>query len=204
MLCSSRTSGSRQSLWPAKSMALSVATCPVNALAQLYGLSLSCTVPSSESFSHTSPVFRSVTVPFPLSAYASGAPPRSSPSSPVPAHEMAFPLLSQHVVCPVAGSGQPPEVSRTARTGPMPFSSPAPTWPSWKSTNHMFRGLSASDVDVQVSPENVQLHVVTEQRSEEHTSELQSHSDLVCRLLLEKKKKKKIQNIKYEKKRENG
>src|SRR5574343_2091161 len=34
-------------------------------------------------------------------------------------------------------------------------------------------------------------------RSEEHTSELQSHHDLVCRLLLEKKKKKnkKISNI---------
>src|SRR5437588_2964294 len=30
-----------------------------------------------------------------------------------------------------------------------------------------------------------EIHV----RSEEHTSELQSHSDLVCRLLLEKKKK---------------
>src|SRR5206468_11415390 len=30
-------------------------------------------------------------------------------------------------------------------------------------------------------------------RSEEHTSELQSRSDLVCRLLLEKKKKKTIQ-----------
>src|SRR5215204_7762499 len=30
-------------------------------------------------------------------------------------------------------------------------------------------------------------------RSEEHTSELQSHSDLVCRLLLEKKKKNKQQ-----------
>src|SRR5216683_7733051 len=29
-------------------------------------------------------------------------------------------------------------------------------------------------------------------RSEEHTSELQSRSDLVCRLLLEKKKKKNI------------
>src|SRR5438034_8371519 len=29
-----------------------------------------------------------------------------------------------------------------------------------------------------------------QRRSEEHTSELQSHSDLVCRLLLEKKKKK--------------
>src|SRR5574343_706374 len=29
-------------------------------------------------------------------------------------------------------------------------------------------------------------------RSEEHTSELQSHHDLVCRLLLEKKKKRSI------------
>src|SRR5256886_6791284 len=32
-------------------------------------------------------------------------------------------------------------------------------------------------------------------RSEEHTSELQSQSNLVCRLLLEKKKKKNLQNI---------
>src|SRR5438132_4341078 len=38
-------------------------------------------------------------------------------------------------------------------------------------------------------------------RSEEHTSELQSHSDLVCRLLLEKKKKKK--NTKNNKNRNN-
>src|SRR5438034_3760485 len=36
-------------------------------------------------------------------------------------------------------------------------------------------------------------------RSEEHTSELQSHSDLVCRLLLEKKKKQKTTK-KYERK----
>src|SRR5438477_12670444 len=35
-----------------------------------------------------------------------------------------------------------------------------------------------------------------EGRSEEHTSELQSHVNLVCRLLLEKKKKKKQNNIK--------
>src|SRR5438034_8748911 len=34
-------------------------------------------------------------------------------------------------------------------------------------------------------------------RSEEHTSELQSHSDLVCRLLLEKKKKKQTAKPKY-------
>src|SRR5256886_8488059 len=32
-------------------------------------------------------------------------------------------------------------------------------------------------------------------RSEEHTSELQSQSNIVCRLLLEKKKKKKINDI---------
>src|SRR5215471_20672882 len=32
-------------------------------------------------------------------------------------------------------------------------------------------------------------------RSEEHTSELQSRRDLVCRLLLEKKKKKKLKTI---------
>src|SRR5437588_6863731 len=41
---------------------------------------------------------------------------------------------------------------------------------------------------------------VAKLRSEEHTSELQSHSDLVCRLLLEKKKKiKKIHIYKVEK-----
>src|SRR2546428_3588801 len=36
-------------------------------------------------------------------------------------------------------------------------------------------------------PRKVPIHVIL--RSEEHTSELQSRSDLVCRLLLEKKKK---------------
>src|SRR6266480_7545664 len=39
-------------------------------------------------------------------------------------------------------------------------------------------------------------------RSEEHTSELQSHVNLVCRLLLEKKKKK-ILNLFYLKKKKN-
>src|SRR5438034_10417893 len=37
---------------------------------------------------------------------------------------------------------------------------------------------------------------LVQKRSEEHTSELQSHSDLVCRLLLEKKKKKKKRSSK--------
>src|SRR5438132_8973983 len=38
-------------------------------------------------------------------------------------------------------------------------------------------------------------HARGEFRSEEHTSELQSHSDLVCRLLLEKKKNRNANNI---------
>src|SRR2546427_8755407 len=51
--------------------------------------------------------------------------------------------------------------------------------------------------------ENLQKHGVTvqecpeqgfEMRSEEHTSELQSQSNLVCRLLLEKKKKRKTKH----------
>src|SRR5882762_11999115 len=41
--------------------------------------------------------------------------------------------------------------------------------------------------------------VVAGERSEEHTSELQSHLNLVCRLLLEKKKKKKINKINQKK-----
>src|SRR5260221_5346059 len=38
---------------------------------------------------------------------------------------------------------------------------------------------------------NPTVAIKKRRRSEEHTSELQSHSDLVCRLLLEKKKKLK-------------
>src|SRR5438105_5215636 len=38
------------------------------------------------------------------------------------------------------------------------------------------------------------LRAGAQRRSEEHTSELQSRVDLVCRLLLEKKKKIKLQN----------
>src|SRR5438132_4371292 len=46
----------------------------------------------------------------------------------------------------------------------------------------------------------IQFHLANmATRSEEHTSELQSHSDLVCRLLLEKKKKKKKTDKKQKK-----
>src|SRR2546430_7303518 len=43
----------------------------------------------------------------------------------------------------------------------------------------------------------VQEHQAPAKRSEEHTSELQSQSNLVCRLLLEKKKKNKTHTIQY-------
>src|SRR5438034_7950611 len=44
---------------------------------------------------------------------------------------------------------------------------------------------------VKIRKWNLRMRLPATWRSEEHTSELQSHSDLVCRLLLEKKKIKK-------------
>src|SRR5437899_7875811 len=46
-----------------------------------------------------------------------------------------------------------------------------------------------------VDTEEVQIRLVDQGRSEEHTSELQSLRHLVCRLLLEKKKENKETNL---------
>src|SRR5947207_6503239 len=74
---------------------------------------------------------------------------------------------------------------------------------------HSFPTRRSSDLDMIFASENARMglpevtlgvtpgfggtqrlvRLVGKLRSEEHTSELQSHSDLVCRLLLEKKKK---------------
>src|SRR2546428_1186649 len=61
----------------------------------------------------------------------------------------------------------------------------------------LFRSVRASRFDRAPTPVSGRLLLVTRfappkrtDRSEEHTSELQSRSDLVCRLLLEKKKKR--------------
>src|SRR5437773_6830605 len=43
--------------------------------------------------------------------------------------------------------------------------------------------------------DDLRRRAVRQPRSEEHTSELQSHHDLVCRLLLEKKKNIHIVNL---------
>src|SRR5438034_5562211 len=55
----------------------------------------------------------------------------------------------------------------------------------------LFRSARASGRDCSASPSASRAESTVFRhapRSEEHTSELQSHSDLVCRLLLEKKK----------------
>src|SRR5215475_15671213 len=69
----------------------------------------------------------------------------------------------------------------------------------------LFRSLLRADVE-----RDADLHAgrgrQQQQRSEEHTSELQSRENLVCRLLLEKKKKqqnKKHQNNKKKNKKKN-
>src|SRR5437588_4759156 len=53
----------------------------------------------------------------------------------------------------------------------------------------LFRSRPAPAVSVASACHGRRRH---ECRSEEHTSELQSHSELVCRLVLEKKKKTKL------------
>src|SRR5437667_6582436 len=55
-----------------------------------------------------------------------------------------------------------------------------------------FRPFVSSTRDVRMAS-----RLSTGTRSEEHTSELQSHHDLVCRLLLEKKKKQNITRNEY-------
>src|SRR5438270_9192920 len=50
-----------------------------------------------------------------------------------------------------------------------------------------FQIIRQSIIEIELHPRNVELPALLA-RSEEHTSELQSQSNLVCRLLLEKKK----------------
>src|SRR5205823_10320465 len=59
-------------------------------------------------------------------------------------------------------------------------------------------GCRVSDIDAgefEVRRLELRTAVIQRFRSEEHTSELQSLAYLVCRLLLEKKKKKKTKNM---------
>src|SRR5690349_23630292 len=62
---------------------------------------------------------------------------------------------------------------------------PAMMWPSsWRAISREFESVEMTATPPPEPPYCVEL---TRQRSEEHTSELQSRRELVCRLLLEKK-----------------
>src|SRR5260370_19809030 len=63
----------------------------------------------------------------------------------------------------------------------------------FRSLNHSMFGIRIFDSEYQDGSLRVEVSTLRRNfnpRSEEHTSELQSHLNLVCRLLLEKKKKK--------------
>src|SRR2546430_13128646 len=80
--------------------------------------------------------------------------------------------LSLHDALPICAAGSPPTTSCCMRAAALWWSirATAPTYRRrWRSSNASLREKSS-------------------RRSEEHTSELQSQSNLVCRLLLEKKK----------------
>src|SRR5699024_11791303 len=63
-------------------------------------------------------------------------------------------------------------------------------WASWRNSALSSRVILPSSATMSPAP------VLTSGlRSEEHTSELQSRFDLVCRLLLEKKKKEHVSNV---------
>src|SRR5438034_8767806 len=68
------------------------------------------------------------------------------------------------------------------------FRSPVVTCPVCRASADKFQVISREVVEA-IATQEGGIAEEESMRSEEHTSELQSHSDLVCRLLLEKKKK---------------
>src|SRR5260221_3757029 len=88
--------------------------------------------------------------------------------------------LSLHDALPISRPARPS--SRSWRSPPSSTRNAAPNSPS------RTRDTSPSRVSRTATATPGRAKYPGSERSEEHTSELQSHSDLVCRLLLEKKK----------------
>src|SRR3989454_7905880 len=88
-----------------------------------------------------------------------------------------------------------PEANHTGKSVPAPppfgcgrWTSPSPSIPSQSVIQKPIR----PPPPIWLSSRRARSNRVKLARSEEHTSELQSPCNLVCRLLLEKKKKKKV------------
>src|SRR5206468_11219208 len=92
--------------------------------------------------------------------------------------------LSLHDALPISSTWRPPK-KNTASPGAAlacAFGAPGETAPGSIPSMHTSDGIPHG-------ANHLPRALQTRRRSEEHTSELQSRSDLVCRLLLEKKKK---------------
>src|SRR5437773_11728903 len=93
----------------------------------------------------------------------------------------------------------PPDIYTLSLHDALPISllmSQATTPHAFASDSAMPDSLLTSERAIAIVVEQPARHrLINTGRSEEHTSELQSHHDLVCRLLLEKKKKKNIKTL---------
>src|SRR2546427_1005857 len=90
-----------------------------------------------------------------------------------------FPKTMQHPTATCHGAGKADDDARRRNAGDAATARPGPWWPGRQA----------------VEGEDGRTVGTDSPRSEEHTSELQSQSNLVCRLLLEKKKKKKTKRV---------
>src|SRR5260221_10639820 len=85
-------------------------------------------------------------------------------------------------------------IRRPPRSTLFPYTTLFRSWEAHDIRSHEARHINARTHSAKADEVLVNIGFIityneTNVRSEEHTSELQSHSDLVCRLLLEKKKK---------------
>src|SRR5206468_1089088 len=114
----------------------------------------------------------------PVSLSAPAKPSRRSKRSPklAPSATATTPRKPVHVIPRVEYGEQGHYVVICPKHGLLPLEPDTPEWFAWVAKQSSFRFVGRAGSF----------------RSEEHTSELQSRSDLVCRLLLEKKKKKNI------------
>src|SRR5260221_3255154 len=111
------------------------------------------------------------------------------PSSTLETHKVGVPLEREDLILTFDTVKAPPGksgVSKQLLTDPHPsfysgFSSIAVDTDGWKGMGKTNQGTDNQEIVRTIACSTAPT------RSEEHTSELQSHSDLVCRLLLEKK-----------------